>query len=256
MKNHVVNSSSARRVSLSDIEMRPEVFQFRHIEVDERHVDDLTGVLKSGKELDPLALWRDPTSQGLVVIDGHHRVEAYKQAGWPKKVPAMIHTCSIDEARLLALQENGKTRLPLTNEERMDAAWALVCLDCPAYSKRTIVEYTGVSDGTVAKMRRTHKELVGPERDGILPDHWWEALAILKGAEEREYTEEDRQAMIDAKAAQLDDKIGKALGYMASHQIEAACDVVAKRLGRQGLRVLFERHAEGLELIVDDGLPF
>lgn len=79
---------------------------------------------------------------------------------------------------------------------------------------------------------------------------------MLKGTEDREYTEEDCQAMIDAKAAQLDDKIGKALGHMASHQIEAACDVVAKRLGRQGLRVLFDRHAEKLGFVIDDDLPF
>lgn len=243
-------------MSLCDIEMRPEVFQFRHIEVDGRHVDDLAGVLKSGNDLDPLTLWRDPVSQGLVVVDGHHRVAAYKQVGWPKKVPAVVYSCPLEEARLLALEENGKTRLPLTNEERMDAAWSLVCLDCPAYSKRTIVEHTGVSDGTVANMRRTHKELLGPERDGVLPNHWWEALAMLKGTEMREYTDEDRQAMIDAKAAQLDDKIGKALGHMASHQIEAACAVVAKRLGRQGLRMLFDLHAEDLGSIIDDDLPF
>lgn len=62
--------------------------------------------------------------------------------------------------------------------------------------------------------------------------------------------------MIEAKAAQLDDKIGKALGYMASHQIEAACVVVAKRLGRQGLRILFDQYAEDLDLITDDDLPF
>lgn len=138
----------------------------------------------------------------------------------------------------------------------MDAAWALVCLDCPSYSKRTIVEHTGVSDGTVAKMRRTYKELLGPEREGDLPDRWCQALAMLKGSEAREYTEEDRQAMIDAKAAQLDDKIGTALGHMASHQIEAACAVVAKRLGRQGLRVLFDLHAEDLGVDIDNDLPF
>lgn len=243
-------------MSLTDIEMRPEVFQFRHVEVDERHVDDLAGVLKCGNALDPLTLWRDPTSQRLVVVDGHHRVAAYKQAGWQKKVPVVVYSCSLEEARLLALQENGKTRLPLTNEERMDAAWSLVCLDCPSYSKRTIVENTGVSDGTVAKMRRTHKELLGPERDGILPDHWWQALAMLKGAEDREYTEDDRQAMIDAKAAQLDDKIGKALGHMAAHQIEAACAVVRGRLGRQGMRVLFELYADDIDLMIDDDMPF
>ena len=233
-------------VSLRNITTKTDVFQFRHFQVDPHHVDDLAGVLKNGNLLDPLTLWMDPDTGELVVVDGHHRLAAYKQAGWRKKVPALVHSCGIEQARLMALRENGKTRLPLTRDERMDAAWALVCLDLPEYSRRVIRETTGVGDGTVANMRRTREALVkrDPDADDEMPKHWWQAMATLRDREQREYTEEEQEAMIEAKTAQLDEKIGKALGYMAAHQPEAAVAVVMKRLGRQGLKLLWEECGE------------
>ena len=106
-----------------------------------------------------------------------------------------------------------------------------------------------MGDGPVAKMRRTRKALVRRGADPrFLPDHWWQALAELKENERREFTDDEREAMIEAKAAQLDAKIGNPLGFMAAHQIEAACIVVAKRLGKQGMRYLVEEYwrEEGL----------
>lgn len=230
-----------RQVCLSDIEERPDVFQFRHFVVDPLHVDALAETPKGGLALDPLTLWRDEAG-GLVVVDGHHRLAAYEQAGWTKKVPVRIHECSLDEARLLALRENGKARLNLTQAEKSDAAWALVCLDRTAYSKRIIMRETGVKDATVARMRRTRKALLEIDPDAELPRRWQRAMAMLKGWERREYTPEEWADVIEAKTEKLDKVIGKALGDMAEKQIEAAAAVVAKRLGRQGLRFLFDEY--------------
>ena len=161
----------------------------------------------------------------------------------------MVHSCSVEDARLLALRENSKARLPLTKAERMDAAWQLVCLNHPEYSKKVIRETTGVGDGTVANMRRTRKALLerGTDPD-FLPAHWWQALAELKHQSRRELTDDEREEMIEAKAAQLDAKIGNDLGFMAAHQIEAACIVVAKRLGKQGMSYLIDEHWEDEDL--------
>ncbi len=230
---------AARKLSLRDVETRPDVFQFRHVEVDEQHVKALTAVLQNtGEPLDRLTLWQNTTDGQLVVVDGHHRLEAYAQAKWRKKVPALVHRCSLADARLLALQENGKTRLPLTNEEKLDAAWSLVCLDCSVYSKRTITRNTGVSDGTVAKMRRTRRDLLKLKPDAELPKRWWQAMDELRGKEQREYTDDERQLMIEAQAEKLDEKIGSALGETAARQIEAAVMVVERRLGERGISYL------------------
>lgn len=244
MTNQRPDRPARQQVSLRNISTKSDVFQFRHFEVDPHHVDDLAGVLNNGNLLDPLTLWTDPETGGLVVVDGHHRLAAYKQARWRKKVPALVYSCGVEQARLMALRENGKTRLPLTKDERMDAAWKLVCLDLPEYSRRIIRETTCVGDGTVANMRRTRETLVKRDPDDELPKHWWQAMATLRDREQREYTEEEREAMIEAKTAQLDEKIGRALGYMAAHQPEAAVAVVIKRLGRQGLSLLWDECGE------------
>ncbi|MCR9276178.1 MULTISPECIES: ParB/RepB/Spo0J family partition protein [Mameliella] len=244
-----------RKVRLSEITCRPEAFQFRHLETDEYHVRTLAEVPAGGNTLDPIAVWADPDSGELIVIDGHHRLAAYRQVQWSRKVPVRVHQCSLEDARLLALKENGKTRLPLTQQERSDAAWRLVCLGPRTYSKRVTAQVTGVSERTVANMRKTYELLIKlAGGDDLLPTSWVAALSEASGRERRDFTEEERTAMIDEKTRQLDDKIGKALGFMASHQPEAAVQVVASRLGRQGLRLLFEEY--GGEIGLDDGDPY
>ncbi|WP_341864308.1 ParB N-terminal domain-containing protein [Gymnodinialimonas sp. 57CJ19] len=219
-----------------------DTFQFRHFPYDQHHVDALVKALKTAGELDPMTLWRDPHTNELVIVDGHHRFEAYRQAGHRRQVRARVHECSVEQAQLLALKENGKTRLPLTHAERSDAAWALVCLGPEVHSRSAVSKATGVADGTVATMRRTRIALLERDPEDDLPRRWWEARAALKDIGRREYTDEERDEMIEAKAAQLDEQIGAKLGFMVSNQIEAACGVVAGRLGRQGLAYLFEYH--------------
>jgi hypothetical protein len=155
MEKQRTDRPARKQVNLRSITTKTETFQFRHVEVDQHHVDELATVLETGRPLDRLTLWTDPETGELVVVDGHHRLAAYRQVEWRGKIPADIYSCGIEEARLMALRENGKTRLPLTKDERMDAAWALVCLGSEVYSKRVIQENTGVGNGTVATMRRT-----------------------------------------------------------------------------------------------------
>ncbi|WP_420325315.1 ParB/RepB/Spo0J family partition protein [Mameliella sp.] len=249
---------------MSEITCRPEVFQYRHCETDDYHVRSLSEIPASGQALDPIAVWPDPDTGELIVIDGHHRRVAYMRARWTRKIPVIVHHCSLEEARLLALKENGKTRLPLTQQERSDAAWRLVCCGPGTYSKRDTAQVTGISERTVATMRRVYRDLLTVHETGdLLPSNWQAALMAANGREgvgQREYTQEDREAMIEEKTRQLDDQIGKALGFMAQHQIEAAAQVVAKRLGRQGLRFLIEEHLGELGLADEypelDGSPF
>ncbi|MCT8159522.1 ParB/RepB/Spo0J family partition protein [Pseudoruegeria sp. SHC-113] len=231
-----------QNVSLRYITTNPGVFQFRHFEVDQHHVDELAKVLDNGNVLDPITIWMDPDKEQMVVVDGHHRLAAYRQAEWRKKVPVVVHQCGIEQAQLMALAENSKARLPLTSEERTDAAWRLVCLGPSIYSRKAIAKATGASERTVANMRSTLRALQELNPDDGLPKHWRQAMATLKDRERREYTEEERELMIEAKTAELDEKIGRDLGFMAGLQVEAACAVVAKRLGRKGLQYLYDEY--------------
>lgn len=243
MASQTGSAARLKRVKLGRLETRPAEFQFRHQELDAQHVRDLARVAKQGNELDPMTAWEDPDSGSLVIVDGHHRFAAYKSQRWAKAVPVRVHRCSKPEALALALEENQKARLQLTQEERLDAAWRLVCTVGNHDSVRGIAEKTSVSKRTVSNMRSTKLELESLDPDEPLPERWREALDELKGIEGRVLTEDEREEMIRAQAKQLDAKIGKTLGDAAKRQVEATAEVVAFRLGRQGLSYLIENHA-------------
>lgn len=145
------------RLLLSQLTTEPDLFQFREFETVEDHVRGLAGAISAGNELEPLTVWKRG-EDSFVVVDGHHRHAAYTLVKYKKRVPVVIHECSEADAILLALEENTKTKLPMTKTERDNAAWRLVCSGY-GLSKAQTVKSTGVSDGTVAKMRRVRKTL-------------------------------------------------------------------------------------------------
>ncbi|MCD1265998.1 hypothetical protein B5M44_12720 [Shinella sumterensis] len=139
-------------------------FKFRWGKLDKYHKADLAGHLrKTGKALDPVLLWRDSEdgNAALVLIDGEHRLAAYKAVGWKKGVPAIILHCDRRTALLAALGANAKHVLPLSQTERTDAAWRLVREPVqPPYTRKEIVGLASVSARTVNYMRSRWTEMV------------------------------------------------------------------------------------------------
>ncbi|MDW3221972.1 MAG: ParB N-terminal domain-containing protein [Paracoccaceae bacterium] len=103
INNQCVKRKSKRVVRLQEIETRPKVFQFRHCELDDRHVTGLLKALQNGQTLDPLTLWKNPDTEALVLVDGHHRLAAYAQINWTKKVPTVIHHCDLAECDFVTI---------------------------------------------------------------------------------------------------------------------------------------------------------
>lgn len=230
------------QVSLSEIEERPEVFQLRD-GLQEHHVGELAALLKQGRVLDPISLWRDRETGRLVLVDGHHRMAAYREVGWAKEIPAEVHHCDRRAARLLAMADNGKARLPFNKAERMNAAWALVCdgpTDGWTYSKAEIEQATGAGNGTIAEMRRTRKRLLADNPDAYLSQSWSKVLYEIRNQTPRDLTDTQREAMIAAKIAELDSKVGNALGFYAKNQSEAVVKVVLNRCNHECRRELYE----------------
>ncbi|WOI55587.1 ParB/RepB/Spo0J family partition protein [Palleronia sp. LCG004] len=223
-----------RTVKLSEIHARPDEFQYRDNEYENHHVEEIAEAIRRKGSVDRVDLWRDAKNGKLVVVDGHHRRQAYKRAG-VNKVPAIVWEGSAEAARLHALRENAKARLPMTATEKNNATWRLACqTDCSGaytYSKRVLVESTGAADGTVGNMRRSRRRLL--EADKPLPETWWGALAALKDLAGKELTDDDRDAMVEERARRLDDRVGKDIGNMAEIQIEAVIKMLEKRLGQK-----------------------
>ncbi len=238
------------RLPLSQLVTEPDTFQFREFETVEDHVRCLTDALRAGNELDPMTVWKRDEGDH-VVVDGHHRHAAYTAAGYAKAVPVIVHEGSETDAVLLALNENTKTKLPMTKTERDNAAWRLVCSD-HKLSRAQTVKATGVSDGTIAKMRRTRKMLDGQEAE--LPGTWWMAMRKAKGIEQQEWNEDMQEQVIEARAKALDDAIGKELGRMGSRQWEAVARVLERRLSKQVLVYVVDELSEDDE--DEENLPF
>lgn len=235
MKKTITGEPQRVRLELREIETDTNRFQFRHSGLDEVHAKELARVIKDGRNaLDPIWVWLDPATGRPTVVSGHHRLEAYRLAKWNRKVPALLYRCSEREAKLLAAAGNKKQHKPMTLQERMDMAWSLVC-DAES-SKREINEATTVSNGQIGNMRSTRRQLM--EADEELPPLWWMAQNRLKGLGAGEWSEEDKEAMIEAQAAALDAKIGEALGVAAKRWPEAVAQVIQSRLGRRGVELL------------------
>ncbi|MCA0905969.1 ParB N-terminal domain-containing protein [Ruegeria marisrubri] len=247
IKKQGVNRPKRMRLPLNQLKTEPDTFQFREFETVEDHVRSLTDAIRTGNELDPMTVWKRGEGD-YVIVDGHHRFAAYTAAEYTKPIPVVVHECSETDAVLLALNENTKTKLPMTKTERDNAAWRLVCSD-HQLSKAQTVKATGVSNGTVAKMRRTRKTL--DEQEVVLPDTWWMAMRALKGIEQQEWDEDMQEQVIEARAKALDDAIGKELGRMGSRQWEAVARVLERRLPKHILAYVVDELREDHDDDVD-----
>lgn len=254
----MTKNTKSRSLPLKDIETDFARFQFRTVEIDNGHVEDLKGAYKRKAKLPPITVWQDPEDEVFYVLDGHHRYTALKKLQ-RQKVSVRVFQGSYEEARIVCLKENAKAQLPMSNTERQNAAWKLtqaVSEDGDwAYSKKRISETCGTSERTVANMRSTYKQL--KEADAIIPeDCWWQAMMALKGLDDVDYTDEDRDAWVEAAAGKLDEAIGKHLSLMLAKCPEAAFKVLDRRLGDKHLSSFMEWAGPVPDDLDEDDFPF
>jgi hypothetical protein len=135
-----------------------ELFQPRRFseglrEVDAKHVKDLSIRIGKKGELDPIIVIK--IGGQWVCVDGHHRVAAYIASKWKETIKCQWFAGSIAEAMDEALLKNEVAKLPINQGDRFEEAWRRTVMR--RGSKSQVVAITGVSDGTVALMRRIFK---------------------------------------------------------------------------------------------------
>jgi hypothetical protein len=160
-----------------DIRERLELFQPRRPgwgtrTLDTKHVNNLKRRVTRKGELDPVVVVKFATVNAYtgeidgdewVVVDGHHRLEAYRKAKHTKPIKCQWFPGSVREAMDVSVQRNEKVHLPIDQGDKHEAAWTRTLLDWNgkdgwSSSKSQVVTLTGSSDGTVATMRRTLKQ--------------------------------------------------------------------------------------------------
>jgi hypothetical protein len=111
--------------------------------------DDHVGMLaESEVQLPPIIVH----GQSMRVIDGAHRIRAAVLRG-EEKIEARIYHGTEDDAFVLAVRLNIAHGLPLTRADRTAAAVRIIG-SYPQWSNRMIASATGLSAGTVGKVRR------------------------------------------------------------------------------------------------------
>jgi hypothetical protein len=141
----------------NDVKAIPEIFQPREFtfglrDTDKTHVTALKQEITIHGELHPplvIKLKRD----GWVVVEGHHRIEAYKAAGkGDQEIKCDWFYGTVRDAADAGLERNNIIKLNVKQPDRSEEAWKRVQLNWG--SKQQIAKQCSVSPSLVAEMRR------------------------------------------------------------------------------------------------------
>jgi len=135
-------------------------FQNRIIDEDplasERHIRDLMCTLERGESLPPILV--TPIGPRFYVVDGHHRVAAYKHVGWKGPVPVEVFRGSLTEALVVSVERNSRNQLPMSLSSRVESAWRLVKALGNTVSAKGIANKANISERRVVTMRQVLRE--------------------------------------------------------------------------------------------------
>jgi hypothetical protein len=139
----------------TEVEMRPTLFQPREFTygahtTDKPYVRKLEGEIRKVGELDPPLVIQ--LGKAWVCVDGHHRIEAYKNLKWPNEIKCEWFLGTPHEAVDAAMRRNRTIKLEVPIEDRQEQAWKRTLLGWG--SKKQVQQLCGVSEGVVAQMRR------------------------------------------------------------------------------------------------------
>jgi hypothetical protein len=203
------------KLKVNSILVAADVFQWRTPQYNmipsDDHIFEMATATQRTGELEPILVL--PVADRYYVMDGHHRLAAYRTAGWKGDIPAIVFTGSLDEAVREALRRNTKNKLPMTREDRTAAAWRLTKGCKPGEWPDTISETMAlccVGKGTVNRMRAAWTELHngqhGDEKE-LKGLSWRQAQAKLKGMGTRAF---DEDSWLEERAQNLANDIARA----------------------------------------------
>jgi hypothetical protein len=237
---------------LSQLVELPKVFQIRSAELDDRHVADLLKALNIHGALDPIVVWR--CGGRNFVVDGHHRIAAYRLWRKSKELPVDWFRGTVDQAIEHTEAVNGKASLGITYEERSNYAWKLVVHAelLGKLSKAQLVRRANIAKGTIDNMRAAFAAL--SDRAASLPS-WRDAMTEWKkGLQDGD--QDFDESWQEAEAMKIVDRLGKEFGKRLAKKPDVTAKAFSHILGRKAREVaVLMLEEEGLSPILrdDDG---
>lgn len=236
-----ITDLTSRSVSLKQVIEHPEVYQPRMVATSEKHISDLRQSLNNAGELDPILVM--PCGDRMVVIDGHHRLAAYKMAK-RTEIPVEFFKGTAREAIIEAGSRNSRAVLTLSNNQRQNWAWSLVRQVedhigfKAAFSRSAVTKSSGISKSQHDRMRQALKAL-GAKADGY--SQWWQANEAWKAVKAGEdYNEEFTVTAMEERAQDIADRIVKAISSSPANNPEIMARALMKYLGRNAWEVTLE----------------
>ncbi len=245
-------SQNPQTLPLESIEVIPQLFQPRDMRHDQLqstyHIENLVRAIDTNPthSLDPVSVWWSGDS--WVVIDGHHRLDAYKsyqeslstpqvRKGRHKhmsnssgklpgmQVPVSVFAGTILEATLHSTAANSQDKLPMSKDSKLTRAWQLVTIEWKGLTLKSIARSCAIHDRSVSNMRSVWRKAQATCNTEQLTElkslSWRQAQNWDKGAEVTEWTNKEVEAEINRLRDSLVKTFGKTLLSKASMFAEA-----------------------------------
>jgi hypothetical protein len=232
-------SEHPTKLPLASIGVIPELFQPRDMRHDKLqstyHIESLVRAIYANSThlLNPISVWWAGGS--WVVIDGHHRLDAYKAyqeslrtnktpKGPPKhiahksesqpemQVPVRVFSGTVLEATLHSTAANSQDKLPMSKDSKLTRAWQLVTVDWEDLTLKSISKSCAIHDRSVSNMRAVWRKAQATCDEEQLADlkslSWRQAQHWDKDAEESLWGGKE----VEAETNRLRDSLVKTFG--------------------------------------------
>lgn len=212
------------RLPLDALRVNAEVFGLRTGGLEEAHLSDLAHSLKFADDLDPVTVL--PCGTVFYLVDGHHRLEAYRRVG-----RSSIRVRYLEEtpknARARAMKAGGKRTLALSKQDQMTLAWQNLLSG--RYSLRAISRMTEASRPQMDIMSRVRKQLGEAAYDYR---QWWQAREAARGLAAKPMLSPEEMDAEDENAGRvLADRLRKAMGDVLSRNAKRTAHAFGIILG-------------------------
>lgn len=187
-KTEVVAQSAVERGQIVD----DGRFIVRHRGLDEHHVRDIATAIRNGRSIAPVLLWADPDRAGgkLVLLDGRHRLAAYRLVNWRQPIPVTLINGAYRDALMAACLSNSAAALPMTAAERADFAWRMTRESEATFTLPEVARTSGLSQRTAGTMRRRWAEILKADSVAQVTGSWHrDKMTAMNMAEDKNFVD-------------------------------------------------------------------
>ena len=260
-------SEHPTRLPLDSIGVIPELFQPRDMRHDKLqstyHIETLAKavVVNKNHTLDPISVWW--TGDSWVVIDGHHRLDAYKlhqenlketqsrqghrrhmsdkrEATLVMQIPVTVFNGTILEATLHSTAANSQDKLAMSKDSKLTRAWQLVTVDWEDLTLKSISKSCAIHDRSVSNMRAVWRKAQATCDEEQLADlkslSWRQAQHWDKDAEKTTWGDKEVEAETNRLRDILVKTFGKTLlskAAMFAEALERYSPALAVEIGKR-----------------------